>query len=77
MINSREIIFNSVRNIGFKDGKPADEKLILNHSVRKGENGDLLILIGANNSGKSNILNGILWNKYINGKIIEYYQREI
>ena len=46
MINSREIIFNSVRNIGFKDGKPADEKLILNHSVRKGENGDLLILIG-------------------------------
>ena len=77
MINSREIIFNSVRNIGFKDGKPADEKLILNHSVKTGENGDLLILIGANNSGKSNILDGILWNKNINGKSIEDYQREI
>ncbi|MBQ1998685.1 MAG: AAA family ATPase, partial [Spirochaetales bacterium] len=81
MINSREIIFNSVRNIGFKDGKPADEKLILNHSVRKGENGDLLILIGANNSGKSNILDGIQWSKYINGincqREIKRCQREI
>ena len=88
MINSREIIFNSVRNIGFKDGKPANEKLILNHSVRKGENGDLLILIGANNSGKSNILDGIQWSKYINGmncqreiercqRIIEDYQGRI
>ena len=80
MINSREIIFNSVRNIGFKDGKPVDEKLILNHSVRTGENGDLLILIGANNSGKSNILDGILWNKYIKEDYrgyIEYCQGEI
>ena len=77
MINSREIIFNSVRNIGFKDGKPADEKLILNHSVRKGENGDLLILIGANNSGKSNILDGIQWSKYIKGISIENNQRRI
>ena len=73
-IEYREAIFNSFRNIGFKDGKPADEKLILNHSVRKGENGDLLILIGANNSGKSNILDGIQWSKYINGR---KYQREI
>ena len=81
MINSREIIFNSVRNIGFKDGKPANEKLILNHSVREGENGDLLILIGANNSGKSNILDGIQWSKYINGinyqRAIEYWQGKI
>lgn len=59
MIKNREIIFNSFRNIGFEDGKPADEKLILNHSAKEGEIGDLVILIGANNSGKSNILDGI------------------
>ena len=84
MINSREIIFNSVRNIGFKDDKPADEKLLLNHSICKGETGDLVILIGPNNSGKSNILAGIQWSKYINGinyqreiESCQYYQREI
>lgn len=59
MIKNREIIFNSFRNIGFEDGKPADEKLLLNHSICKGETGDLVILIGANNSGKSNILDGL------------------
>ena len=59
MIENREAIFNSFRNIGFKDGKPADEKLLLNHSTCKGETGDLVILIGANNSGKSNILDGL------------------
>lgn len=58
-IEYREAIFNSFRNIGFKDDKPADEKLLLNHSTYKGETGDLVILIGANNSGKSNILDGL------------------
>jgi AAA15 family ATPase/GTPase len=59
MIISKEAIFNSFRNIGFEDDKPADEKLLLNHSICKGETGDLVILIGANNSGKSNVLDGL------------------
>ena len=43
------------RNIGFKNKKPNTERQVLSHSLKKNEIGDLIILIGANNSGKTNI----------------------
>lgn len=50
---------NAFRNIGFKDGKPHDERLVLSHSNNLGEIGDLVIVIGENNSGKSNVLDAL------------------
>ena len=47
------------RNIGFKNKKPHTERLILSHSLNKNEIGDLIILIGANNSGKTNVLEAL------------------
>jgi len=47
------------RNIGFSDRKPSEEKLLISNSFKKGEIGDLVILIGANNSGKSNVLDAL------------------
>ena len=47
------------RNIGFLDEKPAEEKFLISNSFKKGEIGDLVILIGANNSGKSNVLDAL------------------
>ena len=47
------------RNIGFKNKKPHTERLILSHSLKKNEIGDLIILIGANNSGKTNVLEAL------------------
>lgn len=80
-IEYREAIFNSFRNIGFKDDKPADEKLLLNHSTYKGETGDLVILIGTNNSGKSNILDGLKFyykrRRFYDRQEIELYGEEI
>ncbi|MBR1714193.1 MAG: AAA family ATPase [Treponema sp.] len=55
----RSLRIEAFRNIGFKDGKPWHERLVLNNSLKKGELGDLLILIGANNSGKSNVLDAL------------------
>ena len=43
------------RNIGL-NGK---EKLVLNSSMKKGEIGNLIIVVGANNSGKSNVLDAL------------------
>ena len=51
----RIIKIEKYRNIGLE--KP--ETLVLNHSMAKGELGDLIILIGANNSGKSNVLDAL------------------
>ncbi len=51
----RILKISKFRNIGLD--KP--EKLILNYSMKKGEIGDLLILIGPNNSGKSNVLEAL------------------
>ena len=56
----RRLEISSFRNIGFEEGKPSKEGLILNHSLTKGSLGDLVILIGANNSGKSNVLDALL-----------------
>lgn len=44
------------RNIGLK----TEEKLILNSSMKKGELGNLIIVVGANNSGKSNVLDALM-----------------
>lgn len=52
----RSLRIEAFRNIGFKDEKPWRERLVLNGSLKKGELGNLLIVIGANNSGKSNVL---------------------
>ena len=43
------------RNIGFQH----EEKLLLNTSLDKNQLGELIILIGPNNSGKSNVLSSI------------------
>lgn len=55
----RSLRIEAFRNIGFKDGKPCRERLVLNGSLKKGELGNLLIIIGANNSGKSNVLDAL------------------
>lgn len=49
----------ALRNIGFKNKKPNTERLVLSHSLKKNEIGDLIILIGANNSGKTNVLEAL------------------
>ncbi|MDE6551251.1 MAG: AAA family ATPase [Clostridia bacterium] len=51
----RALEFEKFRNIGF-DKK---EKLVLNNSLEKGRMGNLVIVVGANNSGKSNVLDAI------------------
>lgn len=55
----RSLRIEAFRNIGFKEGKPWRERLVLNGSLKKGELGNLLIVIGANNSGKSNVLDAL------------------
>ena len=55
----RALRIESYRNIGFKDEKPHRERLVINNSLNKGELGDLIILIGANNAGKSNVLDAL------------------
>lgn len=52
----RVLEIEKFRNLGI-DKK---EKLIINKSLEKGKMGDLVILIGANNSGKSNVLDALL-----------------
>lgn len=48
----RALRIEGYRNIGFKDEKLHRERLVINNSLKKGELGDLIILIGANNAGK-------------------------
>ena len=52
----RQLQIEKFRNVGVE----SSEKLILNNSLKKGEMGNLLIVVGANNSGKSNVLDAIL-----------------
>lgn len=47
------------RNIGFKDGKPYASQLVLGNSTEHGRMGELLVLVGANNAGKSNVLDAL------------------
>ena len=51
----RALYIKNYRNIGF--GK--SERIVLNHSLEKGKMGDLVILIGANSAGKSNVLDAL------------------
>ncbi len=51
----RALYINNFRNIGLKKS----ERIVLNHSLIKGKMGDLVILVGANNSGKSNVLDAL------------------
>lgn len=66
----RSLRIEKFRNIGFNEPpKKPYERLVLNHSLKKGELGDLVILIGANNSGKSSVLDSL--NIITNGNISE------
>ena len=57
---NRVFAIKAFRNIGFDDqGTPTSEKLFLNYSLNKEYLGDLVILIGPNNSGKSNVLDAL------------------
>ena len=51
----RILKISKFRNIGLE--KP--ETLVINHSVKKDEIGELVILIGPNNAGKSNVLDAL------------------
>lgn len=48
--------FRDYRNVGVGE----DETLVVNRSSKEGERGDLVIIVGPNNSGKSNIIDGIV-----------------
>ena len=47
------------RNIGYGDKSEDNSTLILNYSLNPEYMGDLVILIGPNNSGKSNVLDAL------------------
>ena len=51
----RILKISKFRNIGLE--KP--ETIVINHSVKKDEIGELVILIGPNNAGKSNVLDAL------------------
>ncbi|MBQ9239277.1 MAG: AAA family ATPase [Treponema sp.] len=75
----RALRIEGYRNIGFKDEKPYRERLVLNNSLNKGKLGDLVILIGANNSGKSNVLSALetFGNKQIQERdVTDLYMEE-
>lgn len=52
----RSIKFSKFRNLGLEK----DDYLLLNGDFQKGKMGNLIVLIGPNNSGKSNVLDGIV-----------------
>ena len=54
-MNRRIVKFSKFRNLGLKE----EARLILNYSLKKEEIGDLVVVIGPNNSGKSNVLSGL------------------
>ena len=58
-MTERVLKIEAFRNIGFNDKTPYAEKFILNHSIEKGKMGALVEIIGANNSGKSNVLQAV------------------
>lgn len=51
----RILTLSKFRNLGLEE----PTTLILNHSIKKGEIGSLVILIGPNNSGKSNVIDAL------------------
>lgn len=61
----RVLKIDKFRNIGLDE----TQQLVLNQSMEKGKMGNLVVLIGANNSGKSNVLDALL--KITNGNFEE------
>ena len=55
----RFVKFHNYRNIGVSKDEGKFEQLSLNSSLEKENVGQLIILIGENNAGKSNVLDGI------------------
>lgn len=51
----RSLYISKFRNIGLGEA----QKFVLNNSLEKGKMGSLVIVIGANNSGKSNVLDAL------------------
>ena len=51
----RSLYYKKYRNIGLDQ----DERLVLNNTLEKGKMGNLIVVVGANNSGKSNVLDGL------------------
>ena len=51
----RVLKIDKFRNIGLDE----TQQLVLNQSMEKGKMGNLVVLIGANNSGKSNVLDAL------------------
>jgi len=67
--NYRKLEITNYRNLGIDyDGKSGTD-LILNRSLKKEELGDLVFLVGPNNSGKSNVLRAML--AYSEGSIAQ------
>ena len=55
--NVRKLVINNYRNVGITfDNKEQPAELILNRGLEPEDLGDLIILVGPNNSGKSNVL---------------------
>lgn len=53
----RALYINKFRNIGLSGNN--GERIVLNYSLEKGKIGNLVILVGPNNSGKSNVLDAL------------------
>ncbi|WP_026389839.1 AAA family ATPase [[Acholeplasma] multilocale] len=66
--SERVLKFKNYRNIGVE----SEQKIVLNHTLDPKKMGDVVILIGPNNSGKSNVLSGLkaFANKQINSEDI-------
>ena len=56
---SRAFELKQFRNIGYGDNSKENSTLTLNYSLNPDYMGDLVILIGPNNSGKSNVLDAL------------------
>jgi len=52
----RILQIDKYRNLGFKQ----KARLVLNTSLEKGKMGNLIVMVGANNSGKSNVLDALI-----------------
>ena len=55
----RKFAISGFRNIGFTNDNLKEEHLTLNYSLNPNYIGDLLIIIGPNNAGKSNVLDAL------------------
>lgn len=65
----RSLLIRAYRNIGIKKGTPHEIKFLLNRSTDLENLGDLIILLGPNNSGKTNFLEAL--NSFGNGGITQ------